>query len=305
MRMFFAGAEDKKIREILKKCGVTRILISYYYIKQKKINFEELFADFPEIVLDSGAFTMFKKRPTKEESAKYFADYIKFIEQHVGNFFFVANYDVDVFMGYKQIDTWNKEFFPFEKAGQRVCYVAHDFDARHIRLYEYLQSFGYVGVSYVKSNQTQKEHVETLTGVAYTIALKNKSHIHGFGMTSFVSNSRAPFYSVDSTTYLGGAKYGTTYVYNGAFFETWTYHYKYRRKGLVGQARAYGMDEETIKKFVDDTDINAVTEFNIYSWKESEKHFNLRLLQRQWWLTDKEREQITKKEYMCPLHIKS
>ena len=42
-----------------------------------------------------------------------------------------------------------------------------------------------------------------------------KLRVHGWAVTDNKSIKRMPFYSVDSTTWLGGAKYGSTYHYVG------------------------------------------------------------------------------------------
>jgi hypothetical protein len=95
-----------------------------------------------------------------------------------------------------------------------------------------------------------------------------------------------PFYSTDSTTYLGGARFGSTYVWNGSFFETWDYLHKFRRKQLKVWCDKWNVDFD---KFMKD-DVKEVNKFNAMSWLENEKHFNRSTANRQWWLTDEEKK---------------
>ena len=113
----------------------------------------------------------------------------------------------------------------------------------------------------------------------YNLSQKHKKKTHGFAMTNFVSFQNFPFFTCDSTTYLGGAKFGSTYVYNGAYFETWDYFQKHRRKTLGHWCKEWDID---FNDFINDKS-KAVTKFNVKAWQENEKLFNRRTKSRQWW----------------------
>jgi len=212
----------------------------------------------------------------KIDHETYLYKYLEFIDKYKGRFYWAANYDVNFIVGDNQVYKWNEIFELLEKEGQRVCYVSHDFSVPYKNMKEYFSKYGMIGVS--GDHNMKKDNVGYF-GQAYNYSLTFKKPIHGFAMTNFVSFDRFPFYTCDSTTYLGGAKYGTTYVFNGVYFETWDYKHKFRRKALKSTCEKYGVD---YKKFCAD-DIMEVTRFNIMSWKENEITFNKKTKYRQWW----------------------
>lgn len=286
MHLLFAGAESKRVRHLLKDMGVRKVLVSYHYVKRRNVPIEWYFDNFDWVALDSGGFTMIAEARKKgsvnfaEEIKKheaYLQDYLDFIETHAGKFYWVANYDVDLIVGTKTVIEWNKYFERIEdKFGQRICYIAHDYSIPYNHLYEYFERYNYIGVA---GDENFKKDNVGYFGQVYNLSKQHQKLTHGFAMTNFVSFQSFPFFTCDSTTYLGGDKYGTTYVYNGAYFETWDYHHKYRRKSLGKQCSMWNIDHE---KFIND-DRDAVTSFNIKSWMENEKLFNQRTKPAQWW----------------------
>jgi len=277
--MFFAGAENNRIRRWLKECGVDRILLSYYYIKERKVNIKSVLEDFPLVAIDSGAFTMYSNSIKKQKPINHIAyldEYLDFIQDNIGKFFWAANYDVDGIVGINKVIEWNKQFEYLESKGQDVVYVAHDDRVPYHNLYHYFDRYNMIGVS---GGVYGKGDVGYF-GQVYRLSLLKKKLVHGFGMTNFVLMGNYPFYTCDSTTYLGGAKFGSTYVYNGAYFETWDYFQKHRRKALKHQCERWGLDPDKLTA----DDVETVTKFNIYSWMENEKLFDKHTTRKQWWI---------------------
>lgn len=281
MRMFFAGAENNKIRKWLKEAGVEKILISYHYMIERGVNVKNVLKDFPYVIIDSGAFTLYQvlfKNREKINYEKYMNKYLDFLYKYKGKFFFAANFDLDIVLGTDLINEWNKYFEELEeKHGQRICYVVHDDTLPYRNLYRYFEKYNYIGVS---GGYYGKDDVGYFSQV-YNLSLMKRKYVHGFGLTNFVMMSQFPFYSADSTTYLGGARYGSTYVFNGSYFETWDYFQKYRRKILKHWCEKWDID---YKGLIND-DVEWVTKFNIKAWLENEKIFNRRTKIKQWWLT--------------------
>ncbi len=281
MRMFFAGAENKSHMRALYDCGVEKVLMSYFYIRRRSIDIDEILDKFPQVVVDSGAFTMMGhgenvKKVTLQQHEDYLYDYLKFLVKYSGRFIWAANYDVDLVIGHNKVVEWNKLFEQLEEEyGQTVCYVAHDYANKFDVTKEYLDRYSYIGASSISDAQ-HINHTERF----YIEATKRKVRTHGFGFTAFVTEQRFPYYTCDSTTYLGGEKYGTTYVYNGAYFETWDYKHKHYRKWLKRQCDEWGLDFNKILK----DDSHEITRFNIKSWILNEELFDRRTKNRQWWM---------------------
>lgn len=287
MKLFFAGVESKAVREAVVRAQIKNVLLSYYYIIRRSVPVDFYLENFSNIALDSGGFTMIAKARTKKDSDKSFAKemethedylerYLRFIHDNIGKFYWVANYDVGLLVGENKVLEWNKEFEKLEKKGQRVCYIAHDYSVPYENLYRYFDMYDMIGVA--SDHKGAKDNVGYFSQV-YNLSVQKEKLVHGFAMTNFVSFRNFPFYSCDSTTYLGGARYGSTYVYNGSYFETWDFYQKHRRKFLKRQCAEWNIDFEG---FVND-EHRAVTEFNVRSWVENEKLFNRVTRNKQWW----------------------
>jgi hypothetical protein len=292
MKMFFAGAENTSVMRALHDAGVKRILLSYYYIRRRGADLNEVLRLFPEVIIDSGAFTMLEGQKGYAVDLyaheKYLHEYLDFLEKYIGKFFWVANYDIDSIVGHRQVVEWNTYFEALEKGGQTVCYVAHDMGRTMSMTTEYIERYSYVGSSAAVDVQRMPFRERF-----FAMARAHKVRTHGFGFTSFVSEQRFPFFTCDSTTYLGGARYGSTYIFNGAFFETIDFRHKHYRKWMTHWCRQWGIDER--KFFADDQ--TEVLKFNIRMWLENERHFNRKTWPRQWWITDDERQHYQTARY--------
>lgn len=295
MLFLAAGGEDRAIREALVWAKHPTVLMSYVYIKQKAVPIDEVFDMFPFIVLDSGAFTMFtlqrERRSHKLSHPKYLNEYLEFIERYKGKFYWVANYDVNLLVGDEQVWLWNEEFERLEKEGQRVCYVTHDYSLPYRNMYEYFDRYEYIGVA--------GDHTGSKSSVPYfqqvhNLAFQKKKYVHGFAMTNFVSFRRFPFFTADSTTYTNGGQFGTTFYWNGSFFETIDFKRKYLRKKMKYWCDKWDVD---FKAFCDD-DTDEVFRFSIKAWQYNVADFNRKTVDRQWWLSEEDKIKIRNFDFL-------
>lgn len=156
--------------------------------------------------------------------------------------FVAANLDLDMIVGREVVDRWNEKYFkPLEK-DINVVYVVHQ-DAQGdktglLRLKEYCQQHNYVGC-----NQTMKDNAAEI----YRITNAYGTKVHGFAWTEMNLLQRFPFFSVDSVTWLGGTRFGTTYNYDGKNFSTIDYKHKYRRKANRIKYEDAGLSMEDIR----------------------------------------------------------
>lgn len=221
--------------------GITEILVSYHYIRKNlkfyEKAFNELHAKGGILMTDSGAFSFMgsiKKDPKKIEEAQheefwisYLTEYVAWIRSHKDIIFSAVNFDIDKIVGRDVVRKWNKQYFePLEKEGIQIIYVAHEDDDDKDALghfSEYCYKYKYVGI-----NQVHKDCAAKF----YTIAKLYNVRVHGFAWTEFSLLKSYPFFSADSVTWLGGARFGTTYKYDGKNFTTIDYKHKYRRKAM-------------------------------------------------------------------------
>ena len=232
---------------------------------------------------DSGAFSFMGKFPEGSDEYEeaqheefwtpYLESYTKWIREHKEYIFSVANLDLDTIVGKRIVDKWNKEYFePLEKEGIQVVYVAHESDEQPSivgRLREYCQRYEYVGV-----NQAHKDKAAQI----YQLIKMYHRRIHGFAWTELGLIKHYPFFSVDSVTWLGGVRFGTTYDYDGKNFRTLDYKHKYLRKAHRLKYEKAGVDFEQVTKKEERKNINKM---NLLGWlgfrKEYLKAANLKL----------------------------
>ena len=114
---------------------------------------------------------------------------------------------------------------------------------------------------------------------------ERKILFHGWGITSAEEIMRWPFYSLDSTSWLGGVRYGTTYKYDGEHrMRLHDYKQKGRRKGWKAECERYDVDFE---KFIAD-DGQEVNKFNCANWVAFSNDM-LGYTINSYWLTEEEK----------------
>lgn len=219
---------------------------------------------------DSGGFsiiTALKGDEIPEEVTQekywtaYIEEYVQWLYDNHKNIYVCANMDLDNIVGRDVVDKWNEQYFkPLEKY-TNVIYLAHkDVDKEFNdptgfkRLKEYLEVHDYVGVNNRWKNDYQK---------VYQLAKHYKKRIHGFALTSVPELKKFPQFSQDSTSWMGGARYGTTYDYDGKNFVVQSHHKKYVRKTkkLLCRERSIDFSRILAEK---EHDINML---NLEGWK--------------------------------------
>lgn len=265
--------------------GIREILVSYFYIRKNFSYWRRMLPTFKGeggiFMTDSGAFSfMGKYDPEDPECAKYrteefwlpyLFEYLKWIKENREYIFSVVNLDLDMLVGEDIVNKWNETYFePLEREGYQVIYVAHPTDKRDSlsRLKYYCGKYSYVG-----ANRSNKEDAAKI----YQMIKYYHCRIHGFAWTEIDLLKHYPFFSVDSVTWLGGVRFGTTYNYDGKNFSTIDYKHKYRRKANRIKYESAGVDWNEVKK---ETRIN-INKMNLLGWlgfrKEFLKMANLKL----------------------------
>lgn len=270
--MFFSASSTKDAQMIV-DCGINEVLVSYHYIS-KALNFYEG-SLMPQVkdrdglfMTDSGVFSFVNSNAEKPDNfytpeywTNYIEEYVAFIERNYKLMYVCANFDLDLIVGRDAVRKWNKKYFePLEKLTQ-VCYVAHhseerrDNDKNGMKHFEeYCKKYKYVGV-----NQAMKDYAAHI----YRVAKKYKRRVHGFAWTSIPLLKAYPHFSVDSTTWLGGLRYGTSYVYDGKNAKVKDYKNKRVRMADKQLCRDIGVD---LKDLMNDHNAS-VNKYNLEGWK--------------------------------------
>lgn len=296
MKLLLAGMESGKNMDLGKRLGVKDILVSALHMRKKGgIYIDRVMTDFEFVFVDSGAFTLksqwavkveefFKSRygidwsramnhPAKmrdfnasPERAKMWDDFLLDVAQWEDDYMkmlaadkrFMEAEHVQVV----ELDVGNWEMKEarrrrFEAAGFRLVPVLEPADPpayidRVVTEYSYV---GFGGIAMSRGKLSARHFSSALLRCR-----KSMTRTHGFGMTRQEPMRRMPFYSVDSTSWLSGARYGITYVFRNGQLKQFL---KDVRKKLRRQVEAAGLD--FVKFATDDQD--TVNAWNMLQWK--------------------------------------
>lgn len=278
--MFFSAASPKDSQIVL-DAGLDEMLVSYFYIRKRKRAYDDdilpqLFARDGLFMTDSGGFSFMEQLDTladkdhvyKEEFwLPYLEEYVQWLHDHYKYIFVAANLDLDAYLGRDKILEWNEKYFkPLEKY-INICYVVQrDWkneynDYTGLKRYkEYLDLYDYVAV-----NQMQKQWT---TPIFEQCRIKKKL-VHGLAWTSIPMLKSQPLFSVDSSSWLSGQRYGITYQYDGVNFRMYDKKSKFRRKGDKIFCRENNIDYTAL---MNDEDA-AVTRYNVIQWKGARDNY--------------------------------
>ena len=106
----------------------------------------------------------------------------------------------------------------FEDEGFHVIPVFHPNDSEDYKRM-LIREYDYVGIGGLAVDTGRKFYAQQFS--KYFLEMrKHQTKVHGFGMTQQEPMRRMPFYSVDSTSWLSGSRYGTTYEFRNGQLKT-------------------------------------------------------------------------------------
>ena len=204
MKICLAGtyAATKNTRKYLDHTKY--ILESFYYIQDWQLPYlkqKELF------LLDSGAFTFMNNNMGKVDWLKYINDYADFIKKENIKYFFEL--DIDSIIGYEKV----KEFTKYleERVGRKCIPVWHK--ARGLAEWQRLtKEYDYVAIGGLVTKEIKSTEYKYFTELL-KIAKNNNCKVHGLGFTNLKLLGKYPFYSVDSTSWKSGGRFGSIYEF--------------------------------------------------------------------------------------------
>lgn len=306
MYMCFAGMEDKSARDLARRIGQKHILMSYYYLRSKvrtRKAIEELkeeLAWFDTVLIDSGAFTFMNSGTSfsnvgendtegwLREIKKYVCEYADFLGKMQGHVTAAFEMDYDTGVGSEQC--W--EYYEIlAKSGVRILPVYHG-DNYSLRkdgtpwvedtpkLFEaWCKKYDYVAIG---SSFFQKPELKSQAQMLLRIAKKHKTRVHGLGVTSYKDITVMPLYSIDSTSWLSGDRFGATFFFQNGRVKSYDKNHKDVRKRWKSQCDKYDIDFGKLN--ADDT--KEVRAWNAFQWKlfadaMNEQHRNRKM---EYWL---------------------
>lgn len=213
--MLYSGVENDTYFQGCYAMGVRNFLMSFQYVCNKNITSKYGDLDI-KLFIDSGAFTYMGDAKyyeyTDEQWEKQIMSYLSWAEKHKDIIFAMANLDLDKIVGTAKVKEWNEKYFePFMiRTGIPVCFVYHKEEAESVVSWDWwCQRYPYVGVSFTSDDPPEFMHE------IFNTAEKYNTVIHGFGMTRTSILPDLPFYTVDSTSWKSGFRYGQLAIWNG------------------------------------------------------------------------------------------
>lgn len=208
MKLFLAGCGCENIWIDQDFYDFNR-LQSFYYISSREIKKIKKYKTF---MLDSGAFTFFKGNQNIDW-IKYTNDYCNFINIHNIKYFFEL--DIDVINGLEYAEKLRKII---ENKTQKKPIVVWR-PSRGLKYwYKMINEYPYVAISasgMYDSAWTRKEEGLKIINAMVNEAHRNNTKVHGLGYTKLENMDKILFDSVDSTSWLGGSRYGYVCYFNG------------------------------------------------------------------------------------------
>lgn len=217
LSIFYSGVEYESYLDILYNLGIRNFLMSYEYLKGKGLPQLKKYPDI-HLFVDSGAYT-YQNDPkyesyTIEQWEEQIVTYLAWAKKYKNQIFAIADLDLQYLesVGYEKVYEWRKKYFePFMlETGIPVCFIYHE---DGLDQWDYMcQRYPYVGLSLaIDKVENGTEQLREM----FRIAEKHNALCQGMASTNTAMLTQYPFYTVDSTTWNVGLKYGEISVWTG------------------------------------------------------------------------------------------
>ena len=229
MRIYLAGMENETWHPIVQTKRVENCFVSYYYMREQadlgKSALNVVRSNVKNIIVDSGAHSFFseryeeglsvsnlrKKTKTKQSPEDYMANYLKWLRQFYDMFDYFVELDIGEIVTQKRVLEW-REQIKAEKLYGKCITVNHP---AVVPFEDWLATVKdseskYVAIEGERANRERLPY-NKLIEPCYLAGVK----VHGFAMLKKDVLEKYPFYSVDSTSWMGGILFGRGMAKNG------------------------------------------------------------------------------------------
>lgn len=206
MKLFLAGTGGSKLFEKYIKESLY-ILESFYYIQKWQI---PLIKKVKIFLLDSGAFTYMNGKDSRDINwNEYIENYADFINKYDIEYF--MELDIDIVVGLEEVEKLRKKL---EKLTNKKCIpVWHK--SRGLDYWKkMIKEYDYVAIGGIVTGEIKKSEYDIFIPLL-KMARQNNCKVHGLGLTSMEVIKKYPFYSVDSTSWTSGGRFGQLHHFNG------------------------------------------------------------------------------------------
>ena len=213
MRVYLAGLESKLhnksiIEQIYSNSGTISILGSFFNIRRRNTgSYSLLFPYFKDFLLDSGAFSFMNSQCNVHDWNKYLEEYADYIKKNQVEKFFEL--DIDMIVGYDKVKEYRSIL---ERIVNRPCIPVWHRSRGQDEFLRLCDEYSYVAIGGIAIKHISQNEYKNFT---YLIreSHRRSCKIHGLGFTSFSGLRKYHFDSVDSTSWLGGSRFGQLYKF--------------------------------------------------------------------------------------------
>lgn len=207
MNIYLAGSGWEKVCWANRNFFKFNRLESFVYLSDYE---KTILSKYNNFLLDSGAFTyMNKRKGQKINWEQYVIDYANLIKKHDVKHFFEL--DIDSIVGLKEVERLRKLL---ENITNRKCIpVWHK--SRGLEYWKQMcKEYDYVAIGGIVTQEIKRTEYDVFIPLL-KIAKENNCKVHGLGFTNLKGMEKYKFYSVDSTSWLSGNKFGAVYLFDG------------------------------------------------------------------------------------------
>jgi len=219
MKLFFAGAEKGTFQDLLFEEKVRNILLSFYW--NKNADLKETKERGFNIFLDSGGYTA-RKQGTYIDVERYG----EFLKRNKDYIFTAANLDVMDTGKALENQMYLEKIYPVLPVYHYSEYV----EKKKQLLKDFCEGYEFVAVGGIAGMNPDKRLLKNFLNYCFRMFIKYKTKVHGFGITSLEMLKEYPFYTVDSTAWLVGGKFGTILKWDNHYKMKTTIHYADKEK---------------------------------------------------------------------------
>lgn len=278
LSIFYSGVEYESYLDILYDLGIRNFLMSYEYLKGKGYSQLKKYPDM-HLFIDSGAYTYISNPEFESYTVEQWEDqiekYLAWARKHKDSIFAIADLDLQYLVGNEKVYEWRKKYFePFMlETGIPVCFIYHE---EGLDQWEYMcKRYPYVGISLNVDGNVDEADLRD----KFRIAEKYNTLIQGMASTRTSMLTEYPFYTVDSTTWNVGLKYGEISVWNETKMS--------RIKKADFESKAFPIISRYDRKFdfdlIREEDKTEMIKVNAYAFVQAEKFIHERLRSKMYW----------------------
>lgn len=179
-----------------------------------KVSLKQLHDEGYNIFMDSGAYSFaVSKKAKSTDLDTYFEKYLDYCIQNKDYIEMCVELDIDILIGTEKVEQWRDIMFD---KGLNPIVVWHPIRGWE-KWVQHCKDYDYVGFNTINDFKSIRQIAPFMD-----ISEKHDTKVHGFGTTKPDMMATMPFYSVDSTSWLAGGKYGNFYYFNGKGLDSYT-----------------------------------------------------------------------------------